>query len=421
VFGGAGGAAGTLNLAGGTVEATNIFGSGGASTINLNSGTLDLQPAWAASPGVIANLTTLNVGAGGATNPAVLTHARTITTVNAITIASNGVLRGNTIVTSPGLTVNGTIAPGASAGSLTNNGPATFGAGGRYSAEISDAIGGPGVGWDYLRVTGGLNVTATAGNPFTLQVQSLDGIAPGEAGNFSSDSSYDWEIASAGGGVTGFDAGKFAVDATFFANDLEGGYFYVQTNADASALVLSFTNNHTPLAATAAYFRNGDTVVIPIASLAANWSDADGDPVALLGVNGTSTNGVNVGTDGTNIYYTNAAATADAILYTVGDVRTNAPAVYRGGDTQRTATGTILILPLPSIQKIAIAGSDVILSGAGGPAGGTYYVLASTSVALPLSNWTAIATGLFDGGGAFQFTNAVDPAASQRFYRLQVP
>jgi hypothetical protein len=45
-------------------------------------------------------------------------------------------------------------------------------------------------------------------------------------------------------------------------------------------------------------------------------------------------------------------------------------------------------------------------------------VLATTNVALPVSNWTRIATNSFAGGN-FSFTNAVN--LPQRFYLLQVP
>src|SRR5208282_3809041 len=126
----------------------------------------------------------------------------------------------------------------------------------------------------------------------------------------------------------------FAVDTTFFQNDLAGGYFYVRTNGNS--LVLSFTNNHPPSAATATFYRTGSVTAIPVASLTNFWSDPDGDPVVLAGVNPSSTNGGSVGTDGIFIYYTNANNVADAIFYTVQDVRTNPPAVYQLDDTQRT-------------------------------------------------------------------------------------
>lgn len=75
----------------------------------------------------------------------------------------------------------------------------------------------------------------------------------------------------------------------------------------------------------------------------------------------------------------------------------------------------------PGIASITVAGGNVILSGTNGPAGGTYYVLTSTNVALALTNWTALATNQFSGTGTFSFTNAVNAGEPQRFYLLQVP
>jgi hypothetical protein len=415
------GTLGTLNVNGGTVQATNVVGAGGVSIINLNSGTLDLQPDWAATPGRLANISTLNIGAAGIGTPALLSDAASISSPATITIASNGVLRGSTVVTAPALIVNGAISPGSGAGTLTNSGSATFASGGRYIVELSDTAAGLGNGWDYFRTAGALNITATSGSPFTLQLTSLNGSDPGDASNFNPDTNYNFSIASAGGAISGFDTTRMALDTASFGNDLEGGYFFIRTNG--ASLVLSFTNNHPPLAAVASVSRTGTTVVIPIASLVTNWSDADGDPVSLLDVAASSTNGVNnVGFDAVNIYYTNATMITDAITYTVADVRTNPPAAYRASDTQRTSTGTILILPVvpPSLDNIQLSGGSVVLTGTGA-AGGSYYVMTSTNLTVPFSNWSVIATGQFDNVGNFHFTNAIDANKPQLFYRLQVP
>src|SRR5206468_579656 len=129
-----------LNLNGGTVRAASITNGGGAGAINLNSGTLDCQG------GQIANVTTLNIGASGATDLAQLTGAAAISSPNPITIAPNGLLAGNSLITSPRLVVNGMISPGGpDVGSLTTSGPVTLGPGGWYTWDIQDAFGTPGV------------------------------------------------------------------------------------------------------------------------------------------------------------------------------------------------------------------------------------------------------------------------------------
>ncbi|HTX21601.1 MAG TPA: polysaccharide lyase family 7 protein, partial [Candidatus Aquilonibacter sp.] len=230
---------GTLNLNGGTVKVTNLNGGGGISTININSGFLDMQFTNSA-PGQIANVSMLNIGASGVDNPASLANAASITVSNPIVIANNGTFAGNTIITSPGLIVDGTISPGTDGiGWMINNGPVTLGAGGSDELTVQDALAGPTAGWGFFEVNGGINVQATGANPFTIQLQS-----EGLADNFNYTTNYDWAIAAASGGIANFNANDFMVDNSQFNNDLAGGYFYVRQNG--SSLVLSFTNNHPP-------------------------------------------------------------------------------------------------------------------------------------------------------------------------------
>jgi hypothetical protein len=61
------------------------------------------------------------------------------------------------------------------------------------------------------------------------------------------------------------------------------------------------------------------------------------------------------------------------------------------------------------------------LSGTGGESNGTYYVLTSSNLLAPLTNWTHIATDHFDGAGGFIFTNTVHTNAPQLFHILQMP
>jgi hypothetical protein len=88
-----------------------------------------------------------------------------------------------------------------------------------------------------------------------------------------------------------------------------------------------------------------------------------------------------------------------------------------------TVNGTISVVavPRPSFGSTTLSGNNLIFSGTGGPANGTYYVLTSTNIALPLASWTVLATNTFDGSGAFSFTNAINPVSPQQFFNLQMP
>ncbi len=410
---------GTLNINGGTVQTTNIVGAGGIATINLNSGTLDLQAGFP-EPGVITNVSTLDIGSPSVSANAVLQNAADIFVSNTIVIADNGTLAGDTAITAPGMVVNGVISPsvGNMPGSMTNSGTATFGTNGNFVVTVVNAYGAPASGWSFLQNAGQLNFQATSMNPFTINPVSFDPNNSGMVTNFNNNTNYNWTIATAAGGIANFNPTNIIVNDSLFANDLEGGYFYVRTNANS--LLLAFTNTLPPVAQTVTVYRTGSTLVIPIATLTNGWSDPDGDPVGLVSVN-YSTNGAALGSDSVNIYYTNANDVADEIFYTVEDIRTNPPAVYRSGDSVRTSTGEIVVLPPPAIGNISIQGTNVIFSGTGGVPEGTYYLLSSTNLLLPLNQWQRIVTNNFGGNGNFNFTNSSSPMGAQMYYMLQLP
>ena len=77
----------------------------------------------------------------------------------------------------------------------------------------------------------------------------------------------------------------------------------------------------------------------------------------------------------------------------------------------------------PTIGNITISGGNIIISGTNnvGAGGGTYRVLSSTNLSLPLANWTVVTNGTFNDNGTFNTTNAVDPTKPRGFYLLQVP
>jgi PKD repeat protein len=97
-----------------------------------------------------------------------------------------------------------------------------------------------------------------------------------------------------------------------------------------------------------------------------------------------------------------------------------------GGSGTNTQTGsvTVLIPNPPQITSIHPAGTTTfLLQGVGGPANGGYYywLRSSTNIALPLTNWSIVATNPFDFYGNFSNQIPLTPGTSQQFYRMQMP
>ena len=103
------------------------------------------------------------------------------------------------------------------------------------------------------------------------------------------------------------------------------------------------------------------------------------------------------------------------------------PAGSSGTLANNSGRGTIdLVLShptntFPRITALSLSGGNLVLRGTNGAANWTYYLLGSTNLGLPLSNWTPLATNLFDSLGNFVLTNSIDPSVPQRFYTIAVP
>ena len=79
-------------------------------------------------------------------------------------------------------------------------------------------------------------------------------------------------------------------------------------------------------------------------------------------------------------------------------------------------------VPQPAITGISLSGTQLALNGTNGLASGTYHVLTSTNLGLPLRQWTAVATHRLSASGNFTITatNAVNPNDAERFFTLQL-
>lgn len=77
--------------------------------------------------------------------------------------------------------------------------------------------------------------------------------------------------------------------------------------------------------------------------------------------------------------------------------------------------------PPPQVTNVSLVSGEFVMSGSGGPTNGDFYVLATTNLAWPATNWSVIATGQFDATGCFQWTNPVPDFLPQQFFLLQLP
>jgi len=139
---------------------------------------------------------------------------------SATTVNSGGTLQGSGTVGALTIASGGTLAPGNSPGTLTAS-SATWNGGGTYAWEINDFLGSQGTNWDFLNVSGALTINATAGSQFIIDVISLmAGNTPGAASNFDAFTNYSFGIATAAGGITGFNASSFNILTGQFANSM---------------------------------------------------------------------------------------------------------------------------------------------------------------------------------------------------------
>ncbi len=224
-----GGALSTGN--GGTISGVISLGTGGLTKQQGGRWTLSGANVYSGptlvSAGTlgIANTTGSATGSGGVT-------------VNAgASLSGPGSIAG-------ALILNGTIAPGASPGTM-NTGSEIWNGGASYVWEINDVDAGAGTdpGWDLANINGTLTIDATPGSKFNIDVRSLTlANAVGDVHDFNNGLDYAWTIVHTTGGITGFDPAAIALITSGFSNPLGFGFFTVELANGGNDLQLRF--NH---------------------------------------------------------------------------------------------------------------------------------------------------------------------------------
>jgi phospholipase C len=211
------------------------------------------------------------------------------------------------------------------------------------------------------------------------------------------------------------------------ANLITAEYSGDTLNSPATNSLVQNVLNHPPVPGTAIYTRaNNISLKIAIADLLTNVTDADGDPITLVGVgtdglNLTTTNGTTVFTNSTYIFYTNSVApnVNDSFEYTVSD--------GQGG----VSVGTVLIEMNNSL--VGQSNPSLILSSTTATAvffgvpGYQYAVDRSTNLTPGAGlGWVSISTNIAPASGIMQVQDnfhdlgiTVPPLPPTTFYRLR--
>jgi hypothetical protein len=245
----------------------------------------------------------------------------------------------------------------------------------------------------------GSNVTLTA----TITAIAQGSGTPTGTVQFLADGSPIGAPATLSGGVANFTTNSLAHGYHLIVAQYTGdGNFFGSTNNLNPDLLI----NSAPVAQTATWPRPANFALkIRIATLATNWSDADGDTITLTSVGPASTNGVSMSKDGTYIYYNSTnGSNPDQFSYVISD-----------GFTTTAGMVNIVVTSIPATASTAT--NQITINGGvptlhlAGIAGRTYYVQASTN----MIDWVAISTNVAGTNGLW---NVVDSDATN--YPLRV-
>ena len=205
--------------------------------------------------------------------------------------------------------------------------------------------------------------------------------------------------------------GTFNANVVLASGSAAGGLRLKESVANQINLLV----NHAPVA-------NGDSLSwgrgtsnknLSITNLLANDTDADGDPIALLGVDAASANGVSLTTNATSIQYNGALTNNDSFNYTISD--------GFGG----TASALVVITATNNVGQIS--GSITVSGGQAttiffGISGDPYVVQRSTN----LTDWVSISTNTAPASGLITNTDTFSdlvppppPYPSAAYYRIQ--
>jgi len=114
-------------------------------------------------------------------------------------------------------------------------------------------------------------------------------------------------------------------------------------------------------------------------------------------------------------------AAGGSISGSFASITPTTPGAGLAWDTSQLGSGVLSVVSNapPMFTSTVVSNGNIIMSGSGGSAGGTFYVITTTNVLTPLTNWVVLSTNSYDGAGNFSVTNPVSLGTPQRFYRIK--
>lgn len=272
--------AGTLALNG----AANTY----TGDTTLSAGTLTLSGS-----ATIAQTQNIYLSSGTTLNVSGLTS--TFTLDDGQSLAGTGAVTGDVkFASTTGFQDGSKIKPGDTAsnygiGKIAVTGAGTWNAGTTYQWEINDMDGdagdanADGKGWDYLTFTGALTIAGDANNKILIDIAALDGYnSPynqlGQSGvgntqrpaiNRGHKPGYQFAIAHADGGITGFNADHFELEYTHFYQQWDDPFHIWDLTLGNSNKTLYLTYSAVPEPST--YVMVSGLLILPAVTFYRRW------------------------------------------------------------------------------------------------------------------------------------------------------
>ena len=111
------------------------------------------------------------------------------------------------------------------------------------------------------------------------------------------------------------------------------------------------------------------------------------------------------------------AGSAGSVATTLLPIGSNVITAAYLGDANNLAAANSLgqTVTAPQINPPATAPGGLVMSGSFGLPFGTYYLLSTTNLSLPVNQWTSVFTNQFDASGNYSFTNPITPSPGVYF------